>query len=76
MVAVITISCQKSDLQKESRSPGEIAFRSNCQTCHILPKTDMKTDAEWPAMVNRYGEKAKLSVAQVNDIIAYLIANN
>ena len=76
MSFLLLTSCQQSDLPSESRSPGEVAFRSNCQTCHILPKASMKTDDEWPAMVNRYGEKAKLTVTQVNDIIAYLTANN
>ena len=76
LVGVIISSCQKSDLNKEMRSPGEIAFRANCQTCHILPKATMKTDSEWPLIVSRYGEKAKLTKVQVNDIIAYLISQN
>ncbi len=73
----ITVSsCQKSGIAKESRSPGEITFRANCQTCHILPKATMKTDDEWPTIVARYGEKAKLSESQKSDIIAFLISQN
>ena len=76
LVGLTLSSCQKSGINKESRSPGEITFRASCQTCHVLPKATMKTDAEWPAIVARYGEKAKLSENQKSDIIAYLISQN
>jgi len=77
LIVVITVtSCQNSAVDKETRSPGEIAFRANCQTCHILPKATMKTNAEWPTIVARYGEKAKLSDKQKSDIIAFLISKN
>ena len=75
-ISVIACSCQKQGLKEESRTSGEITFRTNCQTCHILPKATMKTDAEWPAIVGRYGEKAKLSEAQKADILLYLTSNN
>ncbi len=76
IVIVIIASCQKNNLNQEMRSPGETAFRANCQTCHILPKATMKTDEEWPAIVNKYGNKAKLSDTQKAAIIAYLISRN
>jgi len=69
------IGCRKSDIS-EKRSPGERAFRSYCQSCHILPKPSDKTDNEWPAIVERYGARAKLSNEQINQIIGYLTANN
>ncbi len=75
-VGITVSSCQKSGVAKESRSPGEITFRANCQTCHVLPKATMKTDAEWPAIVARYGEKAKLSEEQKSGIIAFLVSKN
>ncbi|HWR83830.1 MAG TPA: cytochrome c [Candidatus Deferrimicrobium sp.] len=60
----------------EERSPGEIAFRRYCQTCHSLPKPRLKTDEQWPQLVLRYGERAKLSPQQIDQIVAYLIAHN
>lgn len=73
---IMLISCQKNTGTKELRSPGEIAFRSHCQTCHVLPKPTMKTDDEWPALVARYGKRAKISEEEKKDIISYLTANN
>ncbi|KAA3633622.1 MAG: hypothetical protein DWP97_08780 [Calditrichaeota bacterium] len=68
--------CNSSQVEKESRSPGEIAFRSNCQRCHILPKPSMKSDEQWPAIVSKYGDKANLTITDQKQILAYLIANN
>ena len=61
---------------KETRSPGEAAFRASCQSCHSLPRPDMKTDGEWPALVQRYGERARLTDDQIAAITAFLIASN
>jgi hypothetical protein len=36
----------------------------------------MKTDDEWPALVRRYGERAKLNSDQIAAITAYLVASN
>ena len=60
----------------EERSPGESMFRANCQTCHSLPEPTMKTDSEWPALVARYGQRAKLSDEQITLIVDYLTAAN
>ena len=56
----------------EERSPGETAFRANCQTCHRLPRADTKTNEEWPAIVERYGARAKLDEATRLLILGYL----
>lgn len=74
--SVITASCQKNNINQEMRSPGERAFRANCQTCHRLPKATMKTDEQWPVIVNKYGDKAKLSESQKAAIVAYLTSRN
>jgi mono/diheme cytochrome c family protein len=60
----------------EFQSEGQRLFRANCRTCHRLPSTKSKTDSEWPALVARYGERAKLSPEQIDLIIAYLQAAN
>lgn len=71
------LSCGTSDnAGKETRSPGEIAFRTSCQSCHSLPRPQMKTDGEWPILVQRYGERARLTVDQIAAITAYLVASN
>jgi mono/diheme cytochrome c family protein len=76
LALLISLAGCKSPADKELRSSGETAFRSNCQTCHSLPKPGMKTDEEWPALVSRYGERAKLSREKIDDIVIYLLANN
>ena len=78
VLAVLAFGCGGSseNTGKETRSPGEIAFRSSCQTCHSLPRPKMKNDDEWPALVRRYGERAKLTDDQIAAITAYLIASN
>lgn len=78
ILAALAISCggNSTGSGSETRTPGEIAFRSSCQTCHSLPKARMKTDDEWPALVQRYGERAKLNGDQIAAITAYLVASN
>ncbi len=77
VLAIVMIGCGSGGSSgKETRSPGEIAFRASCQTCHSLPRARMKTDDEWPALVQRYGERAKLTDDQIAAITAYLIASN
>lgn len=60
----------------EQKSEGELAFKRNCQSCHVLPRASLKSDREWPDIVAKYGHKIKLSREQVDLISAYLIANN
>ena len=60
----------------ESRSPGEAAFRSSCGGCHSLPRPSLKGDDEWPALVERYGQRARLDDERIKLITAWLRANN
>ena len=77
LLIILATGCQKgTTIDGQQRSEGEIKFRSNCQSCHILPKPSLKTDEEWPELVNNYGGKIKLSEADVNLIIGYLQAHN
>lgn len=69
------VACGPSSTSQE-RSPGEVAFKSNCQTCHRLPKAKEKTDQQWPGLVERYGARAKLSTDQIAAITEYLISAN
>ena len=59
----------------EERSPGEMAFRTSCQTCHTLPRPTMKSAEEWPELVARYGERASLTPEKIEIIAEYLIAS-
>ncbi len=68
-------SCSPGDVASE-RSPGEIAYRNSCQSCHSLPRPSMKPDSEWPSLVARYGQKAKLNDEKIRLITEYLIAAN
>ena len=75
VLLTLIIGC-KQNAADESRSPGEIALNNYCRSCHAVPKPSMKTDEEWPALVARYGDRAKLSQEQINQITAYLTSNN
>lgn len=75
LFALAALSCGPRKT-KEERSPGEMAFRANCQTCHRLPRPSFKSDEEWPALVARYGDRAKLSEHQITIIREYLLAAN
>lgn len=57
-------------------SYGEQQFRSRCQSCHSLPKPGSRTATEWPPLVARYGERAKLTQTQVDSIIVFLQAQS
>ena len=62
--------------RRSDQSLGETAFRQNCQTCHVLPKPGLKTDQEWPELVARYGERARLSAETQQEILDYLLSVN
>ena len=68
-------SCSPGQAASE-RSPGEVAFRNSCQSCHSLPKPSQKPDTEWPALVARYGQKAKLNEEKIRQITEYLVDAN
>jgi mono/diheme cytochrome c family protein len=70
------IEACRSGNTADERSPGEVAFRRYCQSCHRLPEPTLKTDREWPEMVQRYGRKARLTQEQIDLIIDYLVASN
>ena len=74
-IAFVILSC-RSQQTIEERSPGEITFRRHCQTCHVLPRPSLKSDEEWPAIVQRYGQRAKLTREEVDLVIGYVTANN
>lgn len=61
---------------QSNRPPGELAFRQYCQTCHVLPRPARYTDSQWPPLVERYGERAKLSNETQALILDYLLAAN
>ena len=75
LFALAAVSCGPKSAREE-RPPGEQVFRANCQTCHRLPRPSLKTDDEWPALVARYGERARLTEHQITIIREYLIAAN
>jgi cytochrome c2 len=71
----VTFGCSGSLAEEENSENGRL-FAASCQSCHTLPSPTMKSDAEWPTLVNRYGERAKLSQEEIDRITVYLVANN
>lgn len=60
----------------EPRSEGERIFRSVCRTCHSLPKPKSRTDEQWPALVQKYGDRGKLTEHQIALVTEYLLSVN
>lgn len=75
LIIVLSISCGGSIVDEES-TPNSRLFAASCQSCHTLPKPTDKSDEEWPPLVKKYGEQAKLTVEQIDRITIYLLANN
>ncbi|MDF1543702.1 MAG: hypothetical protein P1R58_01220 [bacterium] len=75
VTAALLSACQPAS-QAEDQSPAAVSFRKNCQACHRLPNPANKSDEEWPILVQRYGERAKLTPENIALISDWLIANN
>lgn len=75
IILLIFAGC-KSKPAGEELSSGERQFKRYCQTCHTLPKPSMKTAEQWPEIVSRYGQRAKLSEEIIADITSYLVLQN
>ena len=69
-------ACRPSESATAERTPGELAFRRNCQSCHSLPRPKSHSDQEWPALVARYGARAHLTSEQVAQIAEFLLSSN
>ncbi len=75
MIGFTALGCGGSGV-KPQMTRGEKLFRSNCNSCHILPKAKNHTDEEWPALVNRYANFTKLDAIQRLEIIEFLQSEN
>ncbi|MEP0829416.1 MAG: hypothetical protein AB1690_09710 [Candidatus Zixiibacteriota bacterium] len=76
ILAVSLIGCGGAYKAGQQMSEGERLFRANCRSCHLLPRPAKHTDAEWPGLVKRYGEKIRLADSSQAAIIEFLNANN
>ena len=78
MIAVVCVAgaINIGAKKKEPRSPGEVAFRAHCKTCHSLPRPKKWRDDEWPSLVARYGERANLDSTQIALITEYVTLVN
>lgn len=74
-LSCITGGCQSKGAAEE-RSPGEVAFRSRCQTCHRLPKPTDKTNQEWRTWLAEHRYKAGMSQAEVDTVLNYLAGDS
>ena len=75
MIITAALGCGGAAVEEEFTQNSRL-FAASCQSCHTLPKPTMKNDKEWPPLVRRYGELAKLSDEQIDRITIFLLANN
>ncbi|MCH9025059.1 MAG: cytochrome c [candidate division Zixibacteria bacterium] len=75
MMITAAHGCGSAVVEEESTQNSRL-FAASCQSCHTLPKPTDKSDEEWPPLVRKYGEQAKLTGEQIDRITIYLLANN
>ena len=56
----------------ESLAAGHDLFIANCNRCHDYPDLTAVADEKWPAIVNRMGDKAELSPAQIDLVLHFV----
>ena len=75
LIIALSLGCGRAIVDEESTQNSRL-FAASCQSCHTLPKPTDKSDEEWPPLVRKYGEQAKLTGEQIDRITIYLLANN
>ena len=75
LIIALSLGCGGAIVDEESTENSSL-FAASCQSCHTLPKPTDKSDEEWPPLVRKYGEQAKLTGEQIDRITIYLLANN
>lgn len=75
-VIIVLSLCCGGTIADEEATPNSRLFAASCQSCHTLPKPTDNSDEEWPPLVRKYGEQAKLTGEQIDRITIYLLANN
>ena len=73
---IITAALGCGAVKEEESTQNSRLFAASCQSCHTLPKPTAKSDEEWPPLVRKYGEQAKLTGEQIDRITVFLLANN
>jgi cytochrome c5 len=54
---------------------GEKTFAARCNGCHHYPDRDAFTADQWPAILDKMAVKAKLSPAQKDDVLHFVLAS-
>jgi hypothetical protein len=52
---------------------GREVFLNRCPSCHTLPSLSRYTPEQWPGVVQRMSEPAKLSAEQERQLTAYVV---
>ncbi len=74
-VCLVIFGCSQLK-QSRQMSEGEKIFRSNCRSCHILPKKDAKTDTGWPEFLNDHAERSELTRQEIEILTEYLLGRD
>jgi cytochrome c5 len=53
---------------------GRELFEANCNRCHGYPDVRAQSEEEWPKIVKRMGEKAKLSTEESHQVLSFILA--
>ena len=58
----------------ESLASGRALFQDKCDNCHGHPDVKAIAEDKWPGVVKRMGGKAKLTEAQSQDVLHFVLA--
>ena len=54
----------------------ERLFKSNCISCHSLPDSKSKSDAQWTSILKEHSTRTKIPNHKIKMILNYLKNNN
>jgi cytochrome c5 len=58
----------------ESVAAGHDLFAASCNKCHEYPEVTSRSEAEWPSIVKRMGDKAELDAKQTETVLHFVLA--
>lgn len=61
------------DATEASLNQGKDVFIANCNQCHDYPAMDAKSEAAWPATMDKMAAKAHLNPQQKQDVLRFVL---
>jgi cytochrome c5 len=72
--AVVAAKSTWAEVTEQSLNEGRELFVKSCNRCHGYPDVFSESQAEWPALVQEMGKRAKLDEGQMQLVTHFIIA--